>query len=355
MIFSKKTLSLLLAILMLAAFTASAMAEEAPLLITPIRIDTGEGAEAEHPIFERWQKHSGEITGITPIEVYEDGTIYYHVAIKAQQEGTVVFVITPGSIGISGDEYKIGDTFTAWYDGFRPVIMIYPPQYEAVVYGVNLGITGVKITRFDEDFLSREGDLVIRIGEDTVIRWADGAEFTGEIQELIGPELVIVHSILALSFPAQTTPSAIYILPELEENDGAWGDDGGLADLYDFTDIPILVNGEQIEVPFPPYAVGWMVMVPLRAVAEALGFEVHWVANDQPIMLNNVYSVQIGVDSYIRGRMVPFQLGIAPELVNSTTFVPLSFFRDVIGLNNAYFFEGVIEINDDEPMESDMH
>ena len=92
-------------------------------------------------------------------------------------------------------------------------------------------------------------------------------------------------------------------------------------------------------------------MVPLRAVAEALGYEVIWEGATQSVYLNNVISLTIGKDYYTRGRMAPIELGTAPELTDSRTYVPLSFFKQVIGMNNATYFEGVIEINNLETME----
>jgi hypothetical protein len=151
---------------------------------------------------------------------------------------------------------------------------------------------------------------------------------------------------------------------------GDASDDGGAAEwagAIDWASIPVMVNGGEIELPFPPYANGWTVMVPLRAAAEALGYTVTWdnaarsvrldVLNDDGVpYIGRAVSLTIGMDAYsfVYARIAPFQLGAAPELTNSTTYVPLSFFRTVLGMNNAHFFEGLIEINDDEPMEDDM-
>jgi hypothetical protein len=341
---------------MLTTLSVSVLAEDLPLLIRPNFPDIDDTL-VETPAFERWQFFTGKITDITPIEVYEDGTVYYHVSIETEDQGVIVFVITPGSIAITEDECTIGDTFTGWIDASRPVIMIWPPQYTAVAYGVNLGITGIKIARFDENFLSLDGELFIRIHESTVVRWAGGDAFEGDTEDLIGLELVVIYHIVALSMPPQTTPSAIYILPEDEAYAWDYDDDTDWAAEWaaeiDWASVSMIVNGESIDAP-APYAKGWMVMVPLRAVAEALGFEVHWVQETHSIMLNNVYTLRIGYEYYYRGRMAPFRIEPAPELSNGFTYVPLSFFREVMGLNNAYFFEGVIEINDFEPMEDDM-
>jgi hypothetical protein len=273
---------------MLAAFTASALADDPPVLIAPIS-------------FERWQSYTGTIVDVTP--AYDEESWYLcHVRIETEDSGIIVFVVTADSLAVTEDDMEVGETFTGWYDAFRPVITIYPPQYTAVVYGVNHDDPGIDIAALVEGLFDTD-----------------------------------------------------------------CGDDMGLAGLYDFTDIPILVNGQEIEVPFPPYAAGWDVMVPLRAIAEALGYQVTWFHETRSVRLDildedgapyigRAVALAIGKDSYefVYARIAPITLGAAPELTNGTTFVPLQFFRIILGLNNAYFFEGIIEINDGDPMEDDM-
>jgi len=43
--------------------------------------------------------------------------------------------------------------------------------------------------------------------------------------------------------------------------------------------------------------------------------------------------------------MAPINIQAAPQAFNGSTFVPLSFFRDVLGMPNAFAFEGQIEIH----------
>jgi hypothetical protein len=50
-------------------------------------------------------------------------------------------------------------------------------------------------------------------------------------------------------------------------------------------------------------------------------------------------------------KMAPIQLGTAPAIVEGKTFVPLSFFKEVTRLNNAYVFESQIVIDNGERME----
>jgi len=236
--------------------------------------------------------------------------------------------------------------------------MIFPPLYTAEAFALNLEGTTVKVARFDENLLSYDGELVIHVGPDTVIRQANGSDFIGGAEELHGRALVVLYTITTMSLPPQTTPSQIFVLYERAVHLPAEVMAPTVAvetpaelGVEDISGVPILVNDKAIVAP-APFLEGWMVMVPLRAVAEALDYAVIWDGATQSIMLNNVISLSIGKDYYTYARMAPIELGIAPVMVDGVTYVPLSFFREVVRMNNAIFFEGRIEINDGEPMET---
>ena len=85
-----------------------------------------------------------------------------------------------------------------------------------------------------------------------------------------------------------------------------------------------------------PFVSQEKVMVPLRPVAEALGYTVTWTAEDaQRVEIDNgvVHTwVSIGVDSYCRtsstalGMGAPQSFGAAPVAMDNTTYVPLDLF-----------------------------
>lgn len=80
------------------------------------------------------------------------------------------------------------------------------------------------------------------------------------------------------------------------------------------------------------------VMVPLRAVAETLGYKVSWDNTEKAAKLDNGkygMTLTIGSDSYARystvegmvGVTAPQTFGAVPELVNSVTYVPAGAFQ----------------------------
>ncbi len=82
------------------------------------------------------------------------------------------------------------------------------------------------------------------------------------------------------------------------------------------------------------------VMVPLRALAEELGFTVTWNVSSVRVDTGDVHTdVTIGVDRYVIttshedmvGMSAPFSLGCAPYATNGVTYVPLSLFDALLG------------------------
>ncbi|RAR42864.1 copper amine oxidase N-terminal domain-containing protein [Paenibacillus sp. MDMC362] len=102
-------------------------------------------------------------------------------------------------------------------------------------------------------------------------------------------------------------------------------------------DYGVLVNGKQVA------GVGYMnadakqVMIPLRSVSEALGFELGWNQEARSAELTKPGSpiwtlVKTGKDQYAVNKMYK-SLGAAPANVNGTLYVPANFFSEVLHAN----------------------
>lgn len=109
------------------------------------------------------------------------------------------------------------------------------------------------------------------------------------------------------------------------------------------------INGEKSNVTVP-------VIVPLRQVAQALGFQVTW-NNDGTITVDNGImhtTITIGNDAYqfvtsdenLCGATAPLRLGVAPYVAGGAVYVPLEMFNALLGSNDAITLgEGKIVIN----------
>lgn len=75
------------------------------------------------------------------------------------------------------------------------------------------------------------------------------------------------------------------------------------------------------------------VMIPLRAVCEALDFEVKWDGEAEKIELVNLplyITCTPYADGYTFAKTAPMKLGTAPIMINDTTYVPANFISEIL-------------------------
>ncbi|MGE5704603.1 MAG: copper amine oxidase N-terminal domain-containing protein, partial [Clostridia bacterium] len=79
-------------------------------------------------------------------------------------------------------------------------------------------------------------------------------------------------------------------------------------------------------------------MIPLRQTAELLDYEVKWNQQQKVSDVskgNHLHILKIGADRYNINKML-IQLGTAPEMNGEKTFVPLTFFSDVLKVKVSF-------------------
>jgi len=201
--------------------------------------------------------------------------------------------------------------------------------------------------------ISADGELVIHIHDDTPIYFEDETDVRERLEgqtlaELLdGRKLTVTYLIVAQSLPPQTSPTMVVV--HFEE---AVALPGQVDELDPAEANPlngeVVVNNELIEAPAPFWNEDGVIMVPLRAIAEALGYEVNWDPVVKGVRLGVAINLWIGEDRYTIGRMVPIELGTAPVIVDDRTFVPMTFFRYVISNVSIIAFEGQIVVSDSQ-------
>ena len=156
----------------------------------------------------------------------------------------------------------------------------------------------------------------------------------------------------------------VYAFPIIEmgaanwDNIPWWSEDSDPSNY----DIIITINGLARGVPnakvltvgdslFPNY-------VPLRAVTEMMGITPQWHSATRGVSVDSprgIITMAIGQNYYTvtfpDGLAVTYVLDDAPVLVNGRTYVPVRFFRDVFGFNNAWWAGGNISLDTHERME----
>ena len=304
-------------------------------LIVPCSISAALSTAIDDPI-SAYFSFTGIVKEIT-LRVNADGSKgdgSSFVLLESEQNVLTYFIVSNDTYMISEEKLEIGKKATAYYLTNRPVILIYPPQYEAAVMEVNPSANvAVKVDHFNEALVSDDNFLRLNISNTTEIFLTNGRKYTGEIRN---KNLIVFYAIATFSIPALTTPLKIIVLnPELNAT-------------LDVSKMDIIVNNQKINAPAAYVNSSGVVMVPLRAIAQALGFDVKWDNGTKTVNLGNTISLKIGINYYTYARMAPIELSAAPELVNGITYVPLSFFKEVARQNNAVVFAGQIMIDNYE-------
>lgn len=103
----------------------------------------------------------------------------------------------------------------------------------------------------------------------------------------------------------------------------------------------LIVNGDKVDLgDLKIHNEGKHVMVPLRVLCDALGFDLTWDEQGKNILLDNgdvKTTLTIGKDSYFKsssqalGLTRPVELGIAPTIINNSTYVPVELFEVLYG------------------------
>lgn len=259
------------------------------------------------------------------------------VTLEDKNGEIVNFSVSDDTYIDSTAKIEAGAEIVGFYDANKPAIMIYPPQYPAEVIVGYSEKSFVIVDRFDENLLSSDENLKLNLSDTTEIILQNGEKFDGELK---GRILVVFHEFATASIPAQTTPSKIVVMYET-----AIPVPETIPEEITYENISIVVNGEEIEAPTPFINESDMVMVPLRPVAEALGFEINWDDETKSVMVGKGISLKIGEDYYVYMRTAPITLGHAPILVDERTYVPMSFFKEVLRMGTVYFFEGQLVID----------
>lgn len=240
------------------------------------------------------------------------------------------------------DDVKIGkgEKITGYYESGKPMILIYPPQYTIDIVMPVYKDGFVKADKFDSKLLSRDGQLKLNISEETKIIWENGTEINWvkqptpeELETLLSNrKLIVYYDITTKSIPAQTTPNKIIVLSQQIEDK-----------------IRIAIDDIIIDTPSAYISEAGNVMVPVRIVSEALGYEVTWNNDEKSVQIGSDISFKIGENNVLSGTSI-LSLEEASVLNEDHAFVPLGFFIEVLKVKEVSFFENNIIMNSAIPL-----
>ena len=240
-----------------------------------------------------------------------------------------------------------GSKITVFTGSYEPTPLILPVQYTAnviIINGDKEGNVNADTYLADEEgYTNAANTLNIAAADDTKIVDKNEKEYKGDLDK---NDLIVFYGASTKSIPAQTTPTKVVVLGEneiaLKQIEAAKNATPAPTAAPETTVAPEVTEAPQVSYAglvnvvigdknvSDVYAKDNTTMVPLREVAEAAGFTVTWDAENRAVILNDgVYSLKIGENSYVKGKMMPLTLSAAPEIVNDLTYVPAEFFAEV--------------------------
>lgn len=157
----------------------------------------------------KFYSFSGFVSAIHEYAYENEGAGCYKLMSITDRSGDVVnFIISPDTYFTDQEIIRVGDFATGYYDGNAPAILIYPPQYSALIVFKYDPNKNVKVAYFNNQLVSDDGQLKLNITPTTSIMLRNGQPFTGNPANR---NLIVFYGPSTRSIPAQTTPTKIIV------------------------------------------------------------------------------------------------------------------------------------------------
>lgn len=303
--------------------------------------------EKNNIISVKEQEHAfyNSFTG-TVKDIIESDNGTRKIYVENSDGAQAYFVISENTYFVDNIKVDIGTEITGFYESGKPMIMIYPPQYSIEIIASVVEGKNIKADKFDKDLLSSDKTLKLNISDDTEILWENGTTInwikkptTSELETVLSNrKLIILYDFTTKSIPAQTTPNKVIVLSEQQNNTDQTDN------LYDYS---ILINDIEIKAPSVYISEDGVTMVPIRAISEALGYDVTWDNEKRSVTVGKDISLQIGDNNYNASEGNVVKLESTPIINDNNTYVPLNFFKEVVNVNTASLIENKVIINND--------
>lgn len=154
----------------------------------------------------------GTITMIQDMETGQNGNdegCFKFMTVENDTGSLVNFIVAPSTYVLEQKPLAIGNEVTAYYDGNAPAVLIFPPQYQAVVIVKDDPYQQIKASYFNANLVSSDGMLQINPSSATKMELTNGQPFFGNPADR---NLIVIYGPSTKSIPAQTSPFKIIIL-----------------------------------------------------------------------------------------------------------------------------------------------
>ncbi|AAK79475.1 hypothetical protein BJV85_002489 [Clostridium acetobutylicum] len=139
----------------------------------------------------------------------EDTGCYKLMSVTNSFGSLVNFVAAPDTYFIDHVTIHPYDMITGFYDANAPTILIFPPQYKALVVSMDAPGENVKVDYFNSELISSDNTLKLNLSLSTEIILENDQLFTGNLRNRY---LIVIYGPSTKSIPAQTIPYKIIVM-----------------------------------------------------------------------------------------------------------------------------------------------
>lgn len=127
----------------------------------------------------------------------------------ATGNGPVNLTLTPKTYVANNLRLRRGMSIIAFYDADAPALMIFPPQYRALVIAQKSPQESIALMYFDNNLVSNNRSLQLNIAPSTTVTTANGQTFDCNPGNNY---LLVYYTATTRSIPPQTTPRRVIVM-----------------------------------------------------------------------------------------------------------------------------------------------
>lgn len=304
---------------------------------------------------------TGSMATVSKINM--DGETVSSILVKTTDEQDIQLNLSADTLIVNNEtgaaaalsDIKEGDKIYAYYS--KAMTLSLPPQSacELILVGVgentpaSLHEVGTVSTNEEgmTEVLTADGSMIIRMDDKTTYAPYKTKNIVTKADLTEGTRFLAWYDIVAMSYPGQAYTQKVVILPAATTEETATETQAARETeqtAAETTELTIVAGGKTLEVKGEMK--DGVAVVPVRAAAEALGCTVSYeqkngkeyvtVENDTRSM-----TLEIGTDNYVSttkiedavGMTAPTQYGVAPYIVDGTTYAAADLFKALVGFD----------------------
>lgn len=304
---------------------------------------------------------TGSMATVSKINM--DGETVSSILVKTTDEQDIQLNLSADTMIVNNEtgaaaalsDIKEGDKIYAYYS--KAMTRSLPPQSacELILVGVgentpaSLHEVGTVSTNEEgmTEVLTADGSMIIRMDDKTTYAPYKTKNIVTKADLTEGTRFLAWYDIVAMSYPGQAYTQKVVVLPAAATEETATETQATRETeqtAAETTELTIVAGGKTLEVKGEMK--DGVAVVPVRAAAEALGCTVSYEQKDDKeyVTVENdtrSMTLEIGTDNYVSttkiedavGMTAPAQYGVAPYIVDGTTYAAADLFKALVGFD----------------------